>query len=212
MSQQFLPEDAARSVMEEHYLGSLEVKEAWYYNHWAKESSQMPPIPFGAEQLYACQHDFILVADSGMSIVDMSQRPCNWQHIGSNEYFQYFPQASLRCREEPAWRLILRTPVADTIFKSWTEQLAQLSKDDVVPNMRQMIYAILLNYAAREERLFSRTNVRVSDRETCDKWRGQWQMGSFDERLFVGVSLGDGREFDTGLAASRLPSEMRRVI
>src|SRR5262249_43250851 len=78
------------------------------------------------------------------------------------------------------WYLIRKTPVPNSTSKTWAEQQALLTKDEVMPTARVMVYTVIGHYLATGERLLEITYVRCSD------------VVSVGRRVFVGYFNADG--------------------
>jgi len=61
---------------------------------------------------------------------------------------------------EWTWCFVRKTPVPDSNEKPWREQLALLGKNDEVPFVRELVYAIIAHYVQTSERLFESDYVR----------------------------------------------------
>src|SRR3989344_3110502 len=103
-------------------------------------------------------------------------------------------EACTKEKGEVGWQLIRKTPVSDSMSKTWEEQNKLLGKDEEVPSARAVVYAMVGHYKAQNERLFEKVWVRCSDLDS-DGYRVS--VGDFDaEGLHVDDYWDDFRRDD----------------
>jgi hypothetical protein len=156
-------------------------------------------IPFSEETLKACARTHILVADVGLSLLDVRKKARGDLFYKQN----WFNNEDFAKRTETArWRLILKHPVKGSFGKNWSEQQALIdSQIDEIPLARQVVYTMILHFLATGERLFEKVYVRTSD------------VGSFGSHVYVGYFDDEGlvvdgwydnvRDIHLGLASAR---------
>lgn len=99
------------------------------------------------------------------------------------------------------WKLVRKTPVANSTSKTWSEQQALLMSNEETPTARVMVYMIIGHFLATGERLFEKVYVRCLDLDS-DGYRVN--VGSFDSNgLFVGNYWDDLRYDRIGVSAAR---------
>jgi len=189
---------AVRKIMGKNFLGIPEVVE-----HFGAISPAdllaLQQIPFDEETLKACADTHILVADVGLSLLDVRQKARKGLFYSQD----WFDNEEFAKRTETArWRLIRKNPVDGSFSKNWSEQQA-LIDDSIseVPSARQLVYTMILHFLSTGERLFEKVYVR-----TCD-------VGSDGNRVHVGLFDGFGldvhrwddgvRDSSVGVASSR---------
>jgi hypothetical protein len=202
----FLTQEQAREIMGRNFLGTKEVEE--HFGELSPEQEEaLSIIPFSKETLEECKDTHILVADIGLSIMDIKElKICKglfrnkiWR---KNEPFSKHTQ-------EPSWRLIRKTPVEDSFERTWEEQQTLLDPQiDEIPLARQVIYTTILHFLATGERLFKTRLVRVLD------------IVLFDDHVYVGRFDGGGfrvdswdnirRYYNLGLASARKAVNLNR--
>jgi len=155
-------------------------------------------------ELIACKDTHILVADFGISLRDIYKHApqlfCRKELLQISDRWVYYA-------ETPKWRLIRKTEVSDSFNKDWYTQFELLTKEEMVPTVRQVVYGIILNYLVNGERLFN--NKRIYDFKpicfrTKDKgFEGQisfcWDGGL---RFFIQYDNGDK---SIGLVSAQKP-------
>jgi hypothetical protein len=157
-----MTEQYAREIMGRNFLGTKEVEE--YFGELSPEQEEaLSIIPFSKETLEECKDTHILVADIGLSIMDIKKRE-NCKELFYKSGWDE-TQSFAKRTQEPSWRLILKTPVENSLNKTWGEQQALLdSQADEIPFARQVVYTIILHSLATGERLFERNSaVRTND-------------------------------------------------
>ena len=189
---------AVRKIMGKNFLGIPEVVE-----HFGAISPAdliaLQTIPFDEETLKACAETHILVADVGLSLLNVRQKARKGLFCPQD----WFDNEEFAKRTETArWRLIRKIPVEGLFSKNWGEQQA-LIDDSIseVPSARQVVYTMILHFLATGERLFEKVYVRTSD---VDSDGSPVDVGGFD-----GAGLGvvawyvSGHLDDLGLASAR---------
>ena len=100
------------------------------------------------------------------------------------------------------WYLIRKGIVANSTRKTWGEQRALLGPNEEVPRACEFVYAVVLYYLVRGERLFPRVYARCSDLDSNGR---RVDVGRFDAHG-LDISFGgwdDFRRGDFGLASVR---------
>ena len=189
---------AVRKIMGKNFLGIPEVVE-----HFGAISPAdllaLQQIPFDEETLRACADTHILVADVGLSLLDVRQKARKGLFYSQD----WFDNEEFAKRTETArWRLIRKTPVDGSFSKNWGEQ--QVLIDDSiseVPSARQVVYTMILHFLATGERLFEKAYVRTSDVDSDGYRVGVGHFG--DSGLSVDGWGGSVRLSYIGVVSSR---------
>jgi len=189
---------AVRKIMGKNFLGIPEVVEHFGAISLA-DLFALQQIPFDEETLKACADTHILVADVGLSLLDVRQRA----RKGLFHSEDWFDKEEFAKRTETArWRLIRKNPVDGSFSKIWSE-LQPLIDDSIseVPSARQVVYTMILHFLSTGERLFKKVYVRTCDVDSLGRRVG---VGVFDS---IGLSVDywsdSGRGSGIGVASSR---------
>ncbi|MDA2936107.1 hypothetical protein MYX06_02730 [Patescibacteria group bacterium AH-259-L05] len=118
-------------------------------------------VSFSEETLEKCKDTHLLVADFGLSILNI-RKMVKKELFHDHEGAWYNKQSFARKREKPAWRLIYKDAV-DYTDKTWNEQVALLEEYEEVPRARVMVYTTILHYLTTKERLFENLWIRSKD-------------------------------------------------
>ena len=190
---------AARTIMGSRFLGIPEVQ--WHFGALSKQQiDALANIPFSSETLEACKNTHILVADIGISLLDVRTKAPQGLFY-SYEDAWYNTHAFATSTEQVCWRLIRISPVEGSFSKNWTEQQELLSEHDEVPSARAMCYLIILNHLVTGERLFETVYVRTS---SVDGDGDHVLVGDFDGGgLYVDYWGGRVRFSGLGVCSSR---------
>jgi len=194
-----MTEQYAREIMGRNFLGAKEVEE-----HFGKLSPEQQEalsiIPFSKETLESCKDTHILVADIGLSIMDLKKLEKCKGLFYKADWVE--TQSFAKHIQKPSWRLIRKTPVENSFNKTWEEQQTLLdSQTDEVPLLRQVIYTIFFHFLVTGERLFRTFHVRTSDVDSLDD---HVSVGRFDEDgLFVYNWSDNIRIHGIGVASAR---------
>ncbi len=190
---------AARKIMGGNFLGIPEVTE-----HFGAIGSanllDLQKVPFSKEALKACATTHILVADVGLSLLDVRSK-VDRALFYSHEDSRYNGQEFAKRTEQALWWLTRKTPVENSTSKIWSEQQELIANTDEVPSARQVVYTTILNYLVRGERLFENVYVRTCD---VDSHGGRVGVGDFDsDGLDVSGWHDDSRSGNIGVSAAR---------
>lgn len=191
---------AARRIMGDNFLGIPEVAKA--FGPVSLEAQAMlVVIPFDKATLRSCCDTHVLVADIGLSLIDVRGRMKRGLFY-SYEDSWYNAEEFAKRTEQATWRLIRKTPVTNsTSGKTWDEQKALLGEQDEIPTARRLVYAIMLVFATTDERLFKRIYVRTND---VDSLGNRVDVGHFDGcGLSVNNWHGHDRYNNVGVSSSQ---------
>lgn len=193
---------AARRTMAKNFLGIPEVAKAFGFVG-PKAQAALVDIPFNEATLRSCRETHVLVADIGLSILDVRGR----MKRGLFRVYEkswYNTENFAECTEKARWRLIRKTPVANSTSKDWNKQTALLVKNEEVPTARQVVYAIMLYLTKTDERLFERVCVRTIDVvSSCY----HVYVGDLERGLCINRCGDDEALENLGLSSSRDPLE-----
>ena len=159
----------AREIMGRNMFGVEEVIQHFGVNPSRQQTAGLSEIPFSEATLEQYKETHVLVAIFPLSILDIRGKAAEGQRLFYDQGW-YNKQSFAKERGEaglPAgqagWRLVCKTPVANSTSKTWSEQQALLGKDEETPATRVMVYTIIGHFLATGERLFETGYVRCSD-------------------------------------------------
>ncbi len=157
---------AARAIMRTNFLGLPEVVQ--HFGHVSEiPLATLAEIPFSEETLRACAETHVLVADIGLSILNVRQKARNGLFY-PQDWFN--SEAFAQETDKACWRLIRKTPVDSSRRKTWNEQMKLIPDSDEVPSARQVINMIILHFLVNGERLLKTLYVRTSSNSSCGFW------------------------------------------
>lgn len=100
---------------------------------------------------------------------------------------------------EAGWYLVRKTPVPDSLYKSWKAQCQLLTYPDEVPNAGVLAQAVIVHYRETGEYLFDNVYVRVADVD--DDGRKIFVGDLNKSGLTVGSSDGENNGGGVGLSS-----------
>ncbi|MFH1129554.1 MAG: hypothetical protein V1686_02355 [Patescibacteria group bacterium] len=199
----FLKLNSVREIMGRNLLGVDVAVRRFNVSMTNEIAKAFSVIPFTEEVLEATKNDHILIADFGISLLDVRGRVkdglfCD-QHLGFCESYGWAEE-----QETPQWRLIRKAEVPNSRKKNWGKQQHLLQTNEVVPMVRQMAYAIMLNCLENNERLFKRIWVRTSN---VNSYGDSFSLGIFDKDGLRIIDWDDSNDDSSiGLASAKEPN------
>jgi len=187
----------AFEIMGKNFLGVGSTVRQFKLSITEETGAAFSVIPFTEEVLKAAKNDHILVADFGISLLDLRSKVERGLFYDQNWYNLYrWAQEA----ETPQWRLIRKHAVSNSFNKNWNEQQFLLQANEIVPRIRQMAYVVMLNYLENNERLFEPIQVRTSDVVSNGNHVpfGDFEWGGFSVRWRDGV-----RNYRIGLSSAK---------
>ena len=190
----------AAEIMGKNVFGIAEAMKYYKVKPTKKELKELEVVPFSEEKLRAYAATHILVADFGLSVMDV------WEQHGELFYCRMDPWYGNRCeakwarkRVKAQWRLLRKTAVPDSFNKYLSEQEALLTKEEEVPEAREMVYMVIEHYLATDEMLFWSGYVRTKNLSGDGR---RIRIGRFDSSgLGIDFWYGDANYY-VGLASS----------
>lgn len=189
----------AREIMGRNFFGIEEAIQHFGVNPKRQELATLAEVPFTEQVLEACKETHVLVAVFPMSILDIRGKLTDKGLFYNQDW--YNKQAFAKDRGEAGWHLVRKTPVENSMSKTWDEQLSLLGPEDETPTARVVTYTIIGHFLATGERLFEKVYVRCVD------------VDSHSDRVYVGRFSSDGldvnyfwdsdRYYRVGLSSSR---------
>ncbi len=197
----------AREIMGRNMFSIGEAIKCFRIKPSKKQLDALATVPFTETTLEECRGTHILVAVFPLPIRKIRSRS------GSRLFYEPAWHSSLRqfmrSKGDVSWHLIRKTPVENSIGKTWEDQQALLSDKELVPAVRVMVYTIIGYYLATGEPLFQEHYVRC-----CEMLWAWWELGRSSDFAHVSVgrfsNYGLSAECTTyaslsGLASSRKP-------
>ena len=189
----------SREIMGTNMFGIEDAIKHFGVNPSKAQLAALSEVPFSEETLEACKATHVLVAFFPMSTLDIRAA-----HKDQNLFYNqdwYNKQAFAKDKGEIGWHLIRKTPVPESLNKTWDDQQKLIGKDDETPKAVVMVYTIIGHYKAMGERLFEKVWVRCSDLGSDGH---RVLVGSFDAEGLGASSLWDyNRHGHLGLASAR---------
>ena len=190
----------AREIMGQNFFGIEEAIKHFGVNPSRMQTAILSEVPFTEEVLSVSKDTHVLVAVFPMSILDIRGK-IERKLFYSHEDAWYNKQMFAKDRGEIDWRLVRKTPVENSISKSWNEQQALLDKNEEMPSAQVIVYTVIGYYLATGERLFENVYVRTS---SVDSGGDRVGLGYFGERgLGVNVCWDGRRDDSLGLSSVR---------
>lgn len=192
----------ARDIMGKNFLGIPESCRYFGVTPTFEDLDALKEIPYRWQTLRGCRDTHVLVADFGLSILQIRYRvERRLFYSYSNAWYNI--EAFVKENSKPQWRLIRKSEVDGSISKNLQEQKELLSDTEEVPTARAMVYVIILIYLAKGERMLENMYVRT---RSVDFDNTSVHVGSF---YLSGLSIehlsgGLGKD-GLGVASARKP-------
>jgi len=190
----------AREIMGRNMFGVEEAIRHFGVNPQRREIAGLSEIPWSVATLEQCKETHVLVAVFPLSILEIRGKVAQGQRLFYDQDW-YNKQAFAKDRGETEWKLVRKTPIANSTSKTWPEQQALLGSNEETPTARVMVYTIIGHFLATGERLFEKIYVRCSDVDSDGR---RVDVGYFDSGgLFVYDYWDDDRFDYFGVSAAR---------
>jgi len=189
----------ARKIMGQNFLGFSEV--ATEFGITNEQIKALGEIPFSEEVLRECAQTHVLVAYTGLSIIEIRKKM-------KQGYFYKDDISWFNCRDfaseqgEISWLLIQKKPVEGSTQKYWKDKVTLINDEtEEVPKANQLTFAIMLLYKTTDERMFEDTYVCTSSRKTS---YDHISLGEFDSNgLTFDEEHDHNRDEYTGLSSAK---------
>ncbi len=193
-------QEQARSIMAPNFFGVEEAIRHFKVNPSPEQLATLAEVPYGEAVLQSVKGTHTLVAVFPMSVLDIRGKVAgNSQPLFYNQDWYNKEKFANKERGRVGWHLVRKTPVPDSINKTWSEQQALLTETEETPTTQVMVYTITGHFLATGERLFKDVYVRCSD---LDSYGYRVLAGVFDAGgLGLGYWVGF-RDVSIGLSAS----------
>jgi hypothetical protein len=180
----------AREILGKNFLGIEEAMRHYGAAYTEEQIATLAEIPFSEAEIEERKNDFLLVAGSPMTVLDIRKKAPNKK---PKKAFYSYKDAwyntqvfATNERVGVEWFWIRKTAVENSFSKSFADQQQLTPAGEEVPRACELIYAVVLYFMATGERLFSNVYVRCID------------VGSDGYRVFVGYFDADGLSIDNG--------------
>ena len=171
-------QERAQEIMGKNFFGIEEAVTHFEVKPSKQQISALAEVPFTKEVLESHKDTHILVAVFPMSILDIKKMDNKLFYPITGAWFE--SRKFAKSKGTTSWQLVRKTPVEDSMSKTWKEQQVLLSKDDETPSARVMVYTIIGHYMNTGETLFRSVCVRTSS------------VGFNDVRVYVGLFYAGG--------------------
>jgi hypothetical protein len=194
----------ARKIMGQNFLGIEESVQCLDVKPTEDElRTFFKEVPFAEEVLKACKETHVLVADFGLSILEVRESAGSLFYLPP-EGVWYDKEPFVREKGGMGWRLVRKDIVPGSTSRTWQEQLELLTEGEEVPKARVMVYTIILHYLATKGRLFEHIySVRCQDVNSVGHRLSVYSHYFNDLGLFMECRLSDFCAQDNGLASVR---------
>lgn len=147
----------AQEIMGMNFFGIEEAIKHFGVNPSKQQIAALAEVPFTEGVLSSYKDTHILVAVFPMSILDVRKV---FRASITGQWYESKKFAKIK--SAVSWQLVRKTPVEESMSKSWSKQQELLSKDDEIPSSHVMVYMIIGYYKNTGERLFEYVYVRTS--------------------------------------------------
>lgn len=189
----------AREIMGTNMFGVEEAIKHFGVNPKKRQLAYLAEVPFSEATLTLCKDTHVLVAVFPIVGVEIREKVRGKKLFYKQDW--YDKQVFANDRGHLEWHLVRKTPVADSIYKIWSDQQTLLPSDEETPNFQVMAYTIIGHFLATGERLFENVYVRCVD---IDSGGYRVALGRFSaDGLGVCYDGDDDRHDDLGLSSAR---------
>ena len=131
-----------------------------------RQLNDLVNVPFAESVLEECRDTHVLTAVFPLSVVDIRDR--TRYGLFCRDDWRQLSACTQRWPDKNAyWCLVRKTPVPDFGNKALEDQERLLAPDDLVPPIRDLVYAMIGRYFLTEEYLFGEMFVRGADVDDC---------------------------------------------
>lgn len=154
----------AREIMGENFFGVADAIEHLHIRPSVHPLNLASSVPFTADILESRKNTHLLIAKFSLPIVEL------YEIAGRMKFFR--PHGTLdcerelfarRCIERARWCLIRKSPIPDSLMKSWEEQQQLGCPDEQVPSAQTLAYAAIARVLQTGEHLFEGVYLRSTD-------------------------------------------------
>lgn len=169
----------ARAIMGRNFFGVEEAVKYFRVDPAEEQVVALSGIPFSETVLEEVKDTHILVAVFPLSILDIRDKVKERKFFWHHGAVWYSKEAFAREQGEFNWYLVRKTPVENSISKTWDKQQMLLEHNEKVPSARVCVYTIIGHFLASGERLFTKIYVRTSSVGSSANLR--IRLGYFDD-------------------------------
>ncbi|MDD2646868.1 MAG: hypothetical protein PHN36_02735 [Patescibacteria group bacterium] len=192
-------QERARAIMGTNMLGIEEAAKHLGLTPSPEIIKALAEVPFTEGELEACKNTHLLVANLGTSIIEIRRLVAGKGKVFYGQDW-YNNQKFASQPGKVGWELIRKTPVDNSIGKTYSEQQALLAENEYTPTAQTVIYTMVLYFLATGKRLFESVYVRCSDL-TSGGYRVD--VGDFDADGLYVDRWDDNRDDRIGLSAAQ---------
>lgn len=204
------PQKLARSIMGSNFFGVGDAVEYLGVNPTRDQLARLVEIRTSRgllitkEEMIECKDTHILVADFGLSILDIFSSAQNRTNCISFQFGRGCAEVAFsRKKGEIGWRLVLKGPVVGSTSRTWSSQQTLLPKSDETPTARIMVYSMVGHFLASGEHSTREMYLRTADVHPSGE---RIYVSCFEGKTLIIAGRADGAEVDVlGLASMRKP-------
>ncbi len=201
----------AREIMGTNFFGIEEAVKHFGVSLSRRQIAYMSEIPFSEATLEACKDTHLLVAVTPISVVEIRTKMAEVKLPKGQKSFLchqdwYDGQAFANEKGQLEWWLVHKTPVPDSLTKTWEQQQRLLDENiEETPKAQTMVYAIIGHFLTTGELLFEEVWVRCSDLGSggCRVDVGRFDAGglrvnnNWDGYAYGYLGLASSRKFES---------------
>ena len=189
----------AREIMGRDMFGVEEAIKHFGVNPAKQQAAALSEIPFSEATLEESKETHVLAAVFPLSILEIRGKAAADQRLFYDQDW-YNKESFAKEKGETEWKLVRKTPVANSTSKTWDEQQALLADNEETPTAQVVVYAIIGHFLATGERLFENIYIRCSN---LDSDGVRVRVGRFDQGgLSIYYRWVDDRNDFLGLSSS----------
>jgi len=158
----------ALEIMGRNSFSIADVRKAFGIDPSEPQLTTLSNVPYTENTLKECKDTHVLVAVFPFSIVNMRELVLReTADMVFSPKFWYKSEPFALSLGETIWQLIRKAPVPQSYLKTLDEhENIFMSKDDIMPKARVLVYTIVGFYLAKGERMFENVYARCSDRDS----------------------------------------------
>ena len=149
----------AREIMGQNFFGVEEAIRHFGVTPSRQQLVVLSKILFAEATLEACCDTHALVAVFPLSILKVRGKMTSKLFYDQSWYNK---ESFAKDKGDVSWQLVRKTPVANSMSSTWSEQQALLQDNEETPTARVMVYTTIGHFLSTTERLFEKIHVRCS--------------------------------------------------
>jgi hypothetical protein len=137
--------DHAKQIMGSNFFGVEEAVKCFGVQPSGTHLFVTSELPFSEGTLLACKNTHVLVAVFPLSIVEIRTK------VDSRLFYNqswYKKEMFALEKGQVNWQLVRKTPLDNSIFKTWEEQMSLVGEDTELPSAHVLTYAVIGTFLA----------------------------------------------------------------